>query len=291
MSKLMSLLFDTHAFKVCEENKPFWYTSGKIGPYFVNADYLYGSENDSKEFLSFIDNELETSEKTVIPQNIFKKVLNHYESNEIYKYVIDTLKDYIEKNINIDDIDYISGGERRDWYFSNIIAYLLNKPHITIFKDLTTVESSSDFETNQEVTSLKNKKMLHLADLLNQSASFTRAWIPAIENLGSKIVWSIFMVDRMNGGTETLTNCGVEVHSLLQINDELFVKALELGIINEEQLTMLRDFTADPDGSMKEFLLAHPEFIEEALKSDNSRTLKRVNTLIEQNIYGLNIIK
>ena len=39
---------------------------------------------------------------------------------------------------------------------------------------------------------------------------------------------------------------------------------------------------------MKQFLIDHPEFIENALKSDNARTLKRVNTLIEQNIYGLN---
>ena len=291
MSKLMSLLFDTNAFKVCEENKPFWYTSGKIGPYFVNADYLYGSENDSKEFLNFIDSELENESKIDIPNHIFKQVLNHYETNEIYKYVIDTLKDYIETHIDINDIDYISGGERRDWYFSNIIAYLLQKPHITIYKDLTTVESSFDFEETKEIKSLENKKMLHLADLLNQSASFTRAWIPAIENLGSKIVWSVFMVDRMNGGTKTLSDCGVEVHSLLQINDDLFVKALELGIINDEQLSMLRDFTKDPDGSMKDFLISHPEFIDDALKSDNSRTLKRVNTLIEQNIYGLNIKK
>ncbi len=291
MSKLMSLLFDTNAFKVCEENKPFWYTSGKIGPYFVNADYLYGSENDSKEFLGFIDSQLENESKIDIPKNIFKQVLNHYETNEIYKYVIDTLKDYIETHIDVNSIDYISGGERRDWYFSNIIAYLLKKPHVTIYKDLTTVESTFDFESSKEVSSLENKNMLHLADLLNQSASFTRAWIPAIENLGSKIVWSIFMVDRKNGGTETLTNCGVEVHSLLQIDDNLFVKALELGIINEEQLTMLRSFTSDPDGSMREFLISHPEFIQDALKSDNSRTLKRVNTLIEQNIYGLNLTK
>ena len=48
----------------------------------------------------------------------------------------------IKENINTEEIDYISGGERRDWYFSNIIAYLLKKPHVTIYKDLTTVEMS-----------------------------------------------------------------------------------------------------------------------------------------------------
>ena len=288
MSKLMSLLFETNAFKVAEENNPFWYTSGKIGPYFINADYLYGSEQDSKDLLAFIDQELEHESKTDIPEHIFKKVLDHYNTNEIYKYVIDQMKEYIETNIGIENVDYISGGERRDWYFSNIMAYLLNKPHVTIYKDLTTVVSNFDFTSSEPVSKIEEKNFLHLADLLNQSASFTRAWIPAIKNLGSNIVWSIFAVDRMQGGTETLTNDGVKVHSLLQIDDSLFTTAKELGVINDEQLTMLRDFKKDPDGSMKQFLIDHPEFIENAKNSDNPKTVKRVNTLIEQNIYGIN---
>ena len=288
MSKLMSLLFETNAFKVAEVNNPFWYTSGKIGPYFINADYLYGSEQDSKDLLAFIDQELENESKTDIPEHIFKKVLDHYNTNEIYKYVIDQMKEYIETNIGVENVDYISGGERRDWYFSNIMAYLLNKPHVTIYKDLTTVVSTSDFTSSEPVSSIEGKNFLHLADLLNQSASFTRAWIPAIKNLGSNIVWSIFAVDRMQGGTETLTNDGVKVHSLLQIDDSLFTTAKELGVINDEQLTMLRNFKNDPDGSMKQFLIDHPEFIENAKKSDNPKTVKRVNTLIEQNIYGIN---
>ena len=288
MSKLMSLLFETNAFKVAEENNPFWYTSGKIGPYFINADYLYGSEQDSKDLLAFIDQELENESKTDIPEHIFKKVLDHYNTNEIYKYVIDQMKEYIETNIGVDNIDYISGGERRDWYFSNIMAYLLNKPHVTIYKDLTTVLSNSDFTSAEPVSSIEGKNFLPLAALLNQSASFTRAWIPAIKNLGSNIVWSIFAVDRMQGGTETLTNDGVKVHSLLQIDDSLFTTAKDLGVINDEQLEMLRNFKKDPDGSMKQFLIDHPEFIENAKNSDNPKTVKRVNTLIEQNIYGLN---
>jgi orotate phosphoribosyltransferase len=288
MKDLMSLLFETHAFKVAQENNPFWYTSGKIGPYFINADYLYGSEEDSKNLLAFIDNELENEDKKDIPAHIFQKVLAHYNENEVYKSVIDSMKQYIEEHIDINSIDYVSGGERRDWYFSNMIAYLLGKPHVTIYKDLTTVLSNSDFTETNNVSKIEGKKFLHLADLLNQSASFTRAWIPAIKNLGSNIVWSVFAVDRMQGGTETLTNDGVEVHSLIKIDDSLFTRAFDLGIINNEQLTMLREFKKDPDGSMKQFLIDHPEFIENALKSDNARTVKRVNTLIEQNIYGLN---
>ena len=284
----MSLLFETNAFKIAEENNPFWYTSGKIGPYFINADYLYGSESDSKELLEYIDNQLENINKEDIPANIFKKVLEHYNNNEIYKSVIDYMKNYIEQKIDISQIDYISGGERRDWYFSNIIAYLLNKPHVTIYKDLSTVLSNSTFTENNTISNIENKKFLHLADLLNQSASFTRAWIPAIKNLGSNIVWSVFAVDRMQGGTETLSNDGVKVYSLLQIDESLFQKAFSLGIINNEQLNVLKSFKEDPDGTMKNFLITHPEFLENSLNSDNEKTKKRAKLLVEQNIYGLN---
>ena len=288
MNNLMSLLFKTNAFKVADEKNPFWYTSGKIGPYFINADYLYGSESDSKELLDFIDKELLTESKQDIPKHIFEKVLEHYKTNEIYKYVIDEMISYIGSNIRISNIEYISGGERRDWYFSNIIAYLLDKPHVTIYKDLSTVVSNSVFTESKIVNNIEGKNFLHVADLLNQSASFSRAWIPAIKNLGSSIIWSIFAVDRMQGGTETLKNDGVKVYSLLQIDENLFEEAFKLNVINKEQLEMLKEFKKDPDGSMKKFLIENPDFLKNALNSDNEKTRKRANLLVDQNIYGIN---
>ena len=118
MSDLMSYLFETNAIKFCEENKPFWYTSGKIGPYFINTHFVYGNEKDAVELLSFIDECL--ADKLSLPEKVFEKVLKQYETNEIYKNVINTMKNYIEQNIDISEIDYVSGGERRDWFFSNI---------------------------------------------------------------------------------------------------------------------------------------------------------------------------
>ena len=287
-NELVSLLFKTNAFKICEENKPFWYTSGKIGPYFVNTQFLYGSEDDANSLLNFIDKELDETEKTDIPGHLFEKVYEQYENNEIYKAVIDTLKDYISTNIDTNYINYVSGGERRDWYFSIMIAYLLGKPHITIYKDLTTVVSTCDFEESTEVTKLEGQRVLHIADLLNQASSFERAWIPAIRNLGSDIFWSAVIVDRMQGGDNLLKENRIESLSLIKVDTALFEKALELGIINENQLGMLKRFTADPDGSMKEFLLAHPSFLQDSLNSNNERTAKRAKLCIANNIYGIN---
>ena len=285
-NNVMNYLFETNAFKIAPENKPFWYTSGKIGPFFINAQFLYGSENDSKELLDFIDSELENTPKENIPKNIFEKVFNQYTNNSIFFEVINELKKYLEANINIDEIDYVSGGERRDWYFSNILAHLLNKPHITIFKDLSMVKSSPDFAESTKEFSLQDKKVLHVADLLNQASSYIRAWIPAIEEKGGKIAWSAVMVDRLQGGTEKLEDAGIKSFSLLNIDNTLFEKALELGIINEAQLEMLKSFKQDPDGSMRQFLIDNPNFLQDALNYDE-KSAKRAKLCIDSNIYNL----
>ena len=287
MNDLMSLLFETNAFKICEENKPFWYTSGKIGPYFVNTHFLYGNAESAQDFLDFIDVQLEKHSKEEIPANLFEKVLEQYKNNPIFKQVVDNLKSFIESEIDLSKIDYISGGERRDWYFSIIVANLLNKTHITIFKDLSAVVSTPDFRQTTPAENLAGKQILHIADLLNTASSYVRAWVPAIEKLGTKIIASVVVVDRMQGGSEVLSDLGIQSLSLLKINETLFNKALELNIINENQLDMLNKFTENPDNCMREFLIQHPEFLENSLNSSDTKTAKRAKSCKEQNLYNL----
>ena len=284
MSDIMSYLFKTNAIRFCDENKPFWYTSGKIGPYFINTHFVYGSEKDATELLSFIDESL--SNKLTLPEKVFKKVLKQYEENEIYHNVINEMKNYITENMNVTEIDYISGGERRDWFFSNILAYLLDKPHISIYKDLSTVVSDSKFETTSKITNIDGKKVLHVADLVTVASSYLRAWIPAIKNLGGTMCWSCVVVDRMQGGKEKMETEGVKSLSLVNVDNTLFETAHKNGIINENQLDMLKNFFKNPDETMKQFLINHPEFLENALKSDE-KTVKRAKLLIDGNLYGL----
>ena len=285
MSDLMSYLFETNAIRFCEENKPFWYTSGKIGPYFINTHFVYGNEKDAVELLSFIDECL--ADKLTLPKKVFEKVLKQYETNEIYKNIIDTMKNYIEENVDISEIDYISGGERRDWFFSNMISFLLNKPHLSIYKDLSVVESNSNFETSNIINSLEGKKVLHVADLITVASSYIRAWIPAIRSLGSEICWSCVVVDRMQGGKDKIEAEGVKSLSLVQVDKNLFRKALDLNIINESQVDMLDSFFENPDESMRQFLIEHPEFLENSLNADE-KTRKRAQLLVNSNLYDLN---
>lgn len=284
MEDLVSNLFKTKAINACEANKPFWYTSGKIGVYFINAEFLYGSEEASKNLLANIDEEL--SDHETLPKKVFDEVAAQYNSNEIYKFTIDTLIKSIKENINIDEVDYISGGERRDWVFSNVVAYLLNKPHLTVFKDLSILVSNHDFTTTEKIDNLEGKKCLHISDLINTAASYVRAWIPIIENLGGKMEWTATIVDRMQGGTEILADHGVTTYSLVKVDKEVFKTALEKGAISQEQYGMIDKYLDNPDETMTEFLKAHPEFIRESLKG-TGKTLTRVKKCLEEDIYGI----
>lgn len=284
MDNLKSYLFETNAIKVSNGEQPFWYTSGKIGPYFINAQFLYGSEKDAADFLSFIDQNLDN--RLDLPKKLFDKVIAQYKNNKIYNNVVTEMIEYIRSNIPVEEIDYISGGERRDWYFSVIASYILQKPHITIFKDLEAVQSDENFENTKVATSLNGKKVLHIADLMNQASSYIRAWIPAIQDLGGELVWSLVLVDRMQGGKKRLEDLGITSYSVSQIDEDLFKTALERGVIDQSQFNLVADFIKDPDGSMREFLLARPDFLENALNSD-SKTAARAKLCIDGNLYNL----
>lgn len=284
MSNLVSYLFETNALRICPDNKPFWYTSGKIGPYYINTHFLYGSEQDAVDLLKFIDSEKEN--KDTFPKKVFDKTLNHYNENEIYKNVIDEMIEFIKENIDVNEIDYISGGERRDWFFSNIIANKLSKPHITIYKDLSMIVTDSNFEKEIDKSEVEGAKVLHIADLITEASSYLRAWIPAIKSLGAQIVWSTVVVDRMQGGKEKLENENVKSLSIINIDEKLFEKALSMNIINNTQFEMLKNFYENPDETMRKFLIAHPEFLENALASDE-KTAARAKLCIDSNLYNL----
>lgn len=294
MSNITNYLFETNAIKFCKENEPFWYTSGKIGPYFFNAQFVYGSEEESKELLDYITEELASinngsSNKKDLPKKILDKVLTQYNSNNIYNDVINQMKEYIEKNIGLDNFEYISGGERRDWYFSNILAYLLKKPHITVFKDVTALKSNYDFSTTEETADLQGAKVLHVADMITIASSFTKMWVPAIEKLNGKVENSMVIIDRNEGGKDNLAKIGVKSHAIVIVDKDLFKHALELGFITQDQLDFISRYFDNPDETMKQFLIEHPEFVENSLKSTNERTLKRVHTMIDEDLYGLGL--
>lgn len=277
---LVKWLFETKALRISPENEPFFYTSGKIGPFYINTHFLYGSEEKANELLKVID------ENKGDPNNLYyvlnKKVEENYNSDDIYKQLIDNMVKFAEANIDLNNIDYISGGERRDWFFSLMMAKLLKKKHITIFKDM----SVAMFDENgvSEIDKLGKANVLHVADLITEASSYERAWIPAIEKLEAKIAASLVVIDRRQGGKELLNKYDVKSYSMGDIDIGLFDKAIAMGYINKAQYDLVKGYIENPDKSMKEFVREHPEFLESALNS-NSKLAERAKLCIEKGFY------
>ena len=276
--KIVEALFETKAVRVAPENQPFWYTSGRLGPFFINTHFLLENEAAAGEVLKRIEKAI-ADNKLTAPEEIFDMMLAYYNKGGTFKMVSDKLAEEASKL----DFDYISGGERRDYFFSMMPAYLLKKPHLTIYKDMTSVYSESIEGPAVDVKDidLTGKKALHIADLITEASSYERAWIPVIRGLGSDITDTVAVVDRHQNGREVLKNLGVELHALTGINEELFDEAKANGVINDAQKDMIMHFLENPADYMTAFLKANPGFIDAEI-AKGGKNKERAELAIEK---------
>ena len=276
--KISEALFETKAVRVAPENQPFWYTSGRLGPFFINTHFLLENEAAAGEVLKRIEKAI-ADNKLTAPEEIFDMMLAYYNKGGTFKMVSDKLAEEASKL----DFDYISGGERRDYFFSMMPAYLLKKPHLTIYKDMTSVYSESIDGPAVDVKDidLKGKKALHIADLITEASSYERAWIPVIRGLGSDITDTVAVVDRHQNGREVLKGLGVELHALTGINEELFDEAKANGVINDAQKDMIMHFLENPADYMTAFLKANPGFIDAEI-AKGGKNKERAELAIEK---------
>ena len=276
--KIIEALFETKAVRVAPENQPFWYTSGRLGPFFINTHFLLENEAAAGEVLKRIEKAI-ADNKLTAPEEIFDMMLAYYNKGGTFKMVSDKLAEEASKL----DYNFISGGERRDYFFSMMPAYLLKKPHLTIYKDMTSVYSESIDGPAVDVNDidLKGKKALHIADLITEASSYERAWIPVIRGLGSDITDTVAVVDRHQNGRQVLKGLGVELHALTGINEELFDEAKANGVINDAQKDMIMHFLENPADYMTAFLKANPGFIDAEI-AKGGKNKERAELAIEK---------
>lgn len=254
---IISWLFETDAVRVCPEGQPFWYTSGKLGPFYINTQFLYGSEAAANALLKTIE-EACAGDKMAFYDKVWADISAQLESCPIFSQLIDLLVEEAKKM----DVDFVSGGERRDFFFSMPVAKKLGMGHLSIFKDLSCVYTDANgVSMDPAEANLAGKKSVHIADLITVASSYIRAWIPAVEALGAKIAYSLAVVDRDQGGSEILEKAGCPLTTLITIKPELFEQAKALGRVTDAQIELVNSFIADPDKFLHDFLVSHPDFL------------------------------
>ena len=254
---IVSWLFETDAVRVCPDDRPFWYTSGKLGPFYINTQFLFGSEAAANELLACIECAA-AGDRLAFYDAVWPRIEAQLAACTIYAQLVDLLCEAARKL----PADFISGGERRDFFFSMPVARRLGLGHLSIFQDLSSVYTAPDGRTVPgQQAGLSGKRALHVVDLVTVASSYVRAWIPAVEGLGARIAHSLAVVDRDQGGADILQNAGCPLTSLVTVTPALFEEARSLGRVTDGQLALIRAFMADPDAFMRDFLLAHPDFL------------------------------
>ena len=279
---LLEALLETEALRLSPPGEVFWYTSGTVGPYYINTENVYGGPAGAGELLAFIDSD---NGEADFPFRLRERVEKQYAGNAIYRQVIDALVEQVRATGT--EFAAVSGGERRDWFFSLAVAERLAKPHLLIFKDLRKILLDGDtlraVDKNQFDT-------LHVADLVTEASSYFRSWIPVVAGGGGKIAYAANVVDRGQGGIEALNARGVAAGALLRVDEGLFARLLKMGRIDREQYEVLASYYRDPHAAMRAFLVAHPDFLHHALNGGDAKTADRARLLIADNPYQLDSV-
>ena len=124
---IVSWLFETDAVRVCPEGQPFWYTSGKLGPFYINTQFLYGSEAAANALLSVIE-EACAGDKLAFYGKVYGEIEKQLAACPIYHQLIDLMCEAARSM----DVDFVSGGERRDFFFSMPVARRLGRAVLLI---------------------------------------------------------------------------------------------------------------------------------------------------------------
>lgn len=294
--KIAKSLFQTEALTVAPADHPFWYTSGTLGLYFINTHYLFGGKQKADELLALIDEALK-GDRLELPSLVGGACLAHYEqgangkngeitdsvgkfekSGKNEKFGKDENGSNVEKDRSFRDLmdyaltrignsgtnyDAISGGERRDFYFSYVLAEKAGVPHVTLFKDNSAVVTDPGFRNARWLGAgdLQGMRVLHVADLVTEASSYVRYWLSALHNFGAEISETLAVVDRKQGGKEILANEGVDLIALITLDQDFFAEAVATGHISATQRDGILAFQKDPHGYMRDFLTSHPNFI------------------------------
>ncbi|HIG16514.1 MAG TPA: hypothetical protein EYQ31_04030, partial [Candidatus Handelsmanbacteria bacterium] len=97
------------------------------------------------------------------------------------------------------DLDWISGGERRDWFFSLPVAMRMGLPHLYVYKDGGTFLPDGGAGL-KAVDDLSGRRTAHITDLVTEASSYAGVWIPSIRDRGGEMLISANVIDRAQGG-------------------------------------------------------------------------------------------
>lgn len=191
----LSILSLNRGFQFTETFFP--YTSGEIGPYYVQSGVVQNTAEGNANAIDLL--------------------------TRLCRHVQRTRRDEI-----------ITGGETRDWIFSQPAALQLYKPHTMLYKDGKTVGAA-----------LAGRNVIHVADLNNEGSSPRDYWVPIIKREGGMIEDVFFFVDRLEGGVAEMRKLQLNSYAVVPLDTSAWDYLRRIGVVNEEVYRSLCERSED----------------------------------------------
>ncbi len=215
-------------------NTWFPYTSGEVGPYYIQSIAI---ENDGWN----------------------------------YHDAIVSMCELIRGTINLHDFDAISGGESRDWDFSNPVAVQLHTPHTKIYKD----------GKAKGATVIEGMKYIHVADLNNEGSSMRDLWVPAIKAKRAEIIHAYFYVDRMEDGVNVLEELGIQSDSVVPFDANAWQFLLDEKYISPEIYRSLNERMENKKAWAHNALRTHISQLEDMLRNSDPKEVAKAEKILK----------
>lgn len=254
----------------------FWYAASVPGPFYVNTELVIGPAL-SASLLKSITQIVETiAEAPARAEALEKLIMQAYEGDETYKNIIDTMVSHALRDFPAGTVSLISGGERRDWLFSIPLAKLAGLRHVYLFKNGTAYCA-------QPIKA--GEKALHVADLINNAASYFDNWLPILQKEKLECQGTLCVNSRGSNGVDRLTQAGVKVVALNSVDVGFFERSLENGLIDAATLEELKVFFKSAQEWAEAYVLGRPELFDPALI--DAKSFERMKTFFSKDPWNL----
>ena len=250
-AEMIALIHETKAVSIWnrETGPVFWYAAGVPGPFYVNTERVIGPELAEQLLEGITAIVTETTSSHERARRLTLLVMAAYEKDMAYQNVIAALAARAEAEFPSGRFDIISGGERRDWLFSIPLAHRLNVQHVFLFKNRG-YYCATDFPVGA--------KALHVADLINNAASYFDAWFPILSAARLDFAGTLCVNTRGANGLKRLKDHGSRVVALNRIDVDFFAQSCADGLISPSTLEELSVYFQSAEAWAERYLLSNP---------------------------------
>jgi orotate phosphoribosyltransferase len=275
---LLKLIHETKAVSIWSHKTGpvFWYAASVPGPFYVNTELVIGPEL-APLLLDQITNIIaETSEPTGRATKLNDAILSAYKNSAMYQRVIAAMIAKAKTEFPAGSYDVISGGERRDWLFSIPLAHEIGIDHVYLFKDHSAYCKRP----------LKNgEKALHVADLINNAASYFDLWFPILAQAKLECIGTLCVNTRGSNGLNRLTEYGLKTVTLNGVDTAFFEKSLAGGLIDRETLTEITAYFSSPQEWARKYLMKDVELFD--VQALDKKSFERLQSFFTKDPWNL----